>query len=429
MPTPSGRLFVGQLTNCSHVRKVQRAMSRAGRTLIPILAIVLATLVPMVGRAGVSVPLDDPRVEEPRDVVKPTVLPDETPAQTQAGQENAQPKKPEDGAAAPRALDQNSNPCKGRTPTVHEAWIDRVQNGVFRGVCGGAVWFDSFFGEKHVYDTSDLYGRIGLGMLYKTSGEYDGRSRFDANIPLPNMNVKAAAFVGRDNPNDYISQTNDALAVPATFLRLSDDQSWLAGLGYTPSRRRLNRLNFRLGSQVSAHPYVFGQVRYQNDRYLDATSALRLQETLFYRSSADGLGLTTRVGYDWLPGENFFARLSSSASLTRKTKGVRWNAFATLYQDMSERLGRARGASYQLLVSGETSKDVPVQEYGFLGVYREQVFRPWMFADLTLGYTFPRREITDERKGAVNIGIVMEILFGNVPNAYGGTRTAAKPKE
>jgi hypothetical protein len=393
------------------------------------LAIALAMLVPMVGRADASVILDDRCVEEPRDVAKPAVLPDEAPAQTPADQEKAQQKRSEDDAAARKALEQKRNPCKSRTPTVKEAWIDRVQNGVFSGVCGSAVWFDSFFGDKHVYDTSDLYGRVGLGALYKTSGEYDGRSRFDANIPLPNMNMKAAAFVGRDNANDYISQTNDALAVPATFLRLSDDQSWLAGLGYTPSDKRLNRFNFRLGSQVSVHPYVFGQARYQYDRYLDATSALRLQEVLFYRSSADGLGLTTRVGYDWLPGENFFARLSSSASLTQKTKGVKWNAYATLYQDMSERLGRARGASFQLLVTGETNKDVPLQEYGFLGVYREQVYRPWMFANVTLGYTFPRREITDRRQGAVNIGLFMEILFGNVPNAYGGTRPAAKHDE
>lgn len=377
-------------------------MSRTFISLLPI-AIALAMLASPAA-AGV-------RFDGPKDAAD---APDQIAAQ-----------KPHDGS---KTLDPKENPCREKRPTVREAWIDRLQHRVFRGVCGGAVWFDSFFGDEHAYDTTDLYGRLGLGAIYKTSGEYDGRSRFDANIPLPNMKLKTAAFVGRDNPNDYIAQTNDALAVPATFLRLSDEQSWLAGLGYTPSGRRLNRFKFKLGTKVSTKPYVFGQARYQYDHYLSATSALRLQETLFYRSSADGIGLTTRIGYDWLPSENFLVRLSSAGSITQDTDGVKWNSFATLYQDLSSLSGRTRGASYQFLVSGETNNDVPIQEYGLLGVYRQQIFRSWMFADVTLGYTFPRRELTDTREGAVNIGLVLEILFGNVPNAYSGSKPEAKPE-
>ena len=87
---------------------------------------------------------------------------------------------------------------------------------------------------------------------------------------------------------------------------------------------------------------------------------------------------------------------------------------------MSKRWGKARATSYQLVVYGETKKDVPIREYGFLAVYREQVFRPWMFANVTIGYTYTREEISDPRKGAVNLGLVLEILFGNVPDAYQG---------
>lgn len=391
-------------------------MSHAGRVIL-ILVVAIAILGPGASSRALA--------QEPKDEPLPA-QPSAPPAQAEP---QSIPPDPTSETAKANPVDPNENPCKTQSPTVKQAWIDRLQNGVFRGVCGGAVWFDSFFGKKQVYDTSDLYGQMGLGALYKTTGEYDGRSRFDANIPLPNMKLKTSAFVGRDNPDDYISQSNSALAIPATFLRLSDDQSWLAGLGYTPSSRRLNRVTFRLGSRVSTHPYVFGQARYQYDHYLSTTSALRLQETFFYRSSADGFGVTTQLGYDWLKSENLMLRLSSSGSLTQDTSGVKWNAFATLYQDLSLHWGRARGMSYQLLVGGETRRDVPVKEYGFLGVYRQQVYRPWMFADMTLGYTFPRSDINEQRKGAVNLGLVLEILFGNVPNAFRGPLAKSTPAQ
>ncbi len=403
-------------------------MRTASHAFISGLAIIVVALAPCFASAETFGPPEQPRPDEPQTEPPKTEQPvDVAPTGTAVDEKPPEPEpanaRPAESATSERVKAKEgateANPCKAKKPTAREAWIDRVQNGVFQGVCGSAVWFDSFFGHRYTYEGSDLWGRLGLGALYKTNGEFDTRSRFDANIPLPNVNRRTSAFIGRDNANDYVTQSTEALTVPATFLRLSDEQSWLAGLGYSPSGRRGQHFNFRLGGKVSVDPYVFGQIRYRFDLYAGARSAFRLQETVFYRSSADGLGATTFLGYDWLPKDAYMLRLSTTGTRSQDTEGIKWNAFTTLYQDMTRPRGRVHGASYQLIATGETKKDVPIQEYGFLGVYRQQVFRKWMFADLTVGYTFPRQELTDKRKGAVNLGIVFDILFGNVPDALG----------
>lgn len=304
------------------------------------------------------------------------------------------------------------NPCS-RPPSFKEAWLDKVRRGVFYTVCGSAAWFDNFFGDEHVYDPRQVYGRLSGGVLYDAEGEWNERSKFDANVPLPNLSKRTTAFLGRDNPEQFISDNSQDLSAPQAFRDTSDERSWLAGFGYNPPGRRGAKLSYRLGVKVSSHPYVFAQARYRYNHYLSNNTAFRFNETIFYRTNDDQFGSTTYLGYDWIPRRANLARVSAQGTVSDDTEGLKWKSYATFYHDLQLKSGKPRGIAYQLLANGETAADVELREYGFLTIYREQMFRPWFFGEVSLGYSWIREELYEQREGGVTVGFVFEILFGD----------------
>lgn len=304
------------------------------------------------------------------------------------------------------------SPCR-KPGSFKDAWLDKVRRGVFYSVCGSAAWFDNFFGDEHTYDPNQIYGRLSAGLLYDATGEIDERSKFDANVPLPNLSKRMTAFLGRDNPEQFISDSNEDLSAPEAFRETSDERSWLAGFGYNPPGRRGGRMSYRLGVKVSMNPYVFAQARYRFNHYTSHNTALRFHETLFYRTNDDQFGSTTYVGYDWIPRRTNLARVSAQGTISDDTEGVKWKSYATFFQDLALKSGKPRGIAYQLLANGETDHEVPLREYGFLTVYREQMFRQWFFGEITLGYSWVRETLDEKREGGVTVGFVFEILFGD----------------
>lgn len=306
----------------------------------------------------------------------------------------------------------STNPCR-QPRSFKEAWIDKLRRGVFYTVCGSAAWFDNFFGDEYAYDPRQVYGRISGGILYDAEGDWNERSKFDANIPLPNLTKRGTAFLGRDNAEQFISDTSPALSTPEAFRDGTDDRSWLAGFGYNPPGKRGSRMSYRLGAKVSTNPYVFAQARFRSTHYWDNNTALRFYETLFYRTNDDKFGSTTYLGYDWIPRRANLARISAQGTVSDDTDGLKWKSYATLYHDLQLKSGKPRGIAYQLLANGETAEDVPLREYGFIGVYREQFYREWLFVEGSLGYSWIREELDEKREGGITVGFVFEILFGD----------------
>lgn len=337
-----------------------------------------------------------------------------------ASSSQAQPAVPalEDASATPvtEVVEQvplpSTNPCR-QPRSFREAWIDKLRRGVFYTVCGSAAWFDNFFGDEYTYDPRQVYGRISGGVLYDAEGDWNERSKFDANIPLPNLTNRGTAFLGRDNADQFISDTSPALSTPEAFRDGTDDRSWLAGFGYNPPGKRGSRMSYRLGAKVSTNPYVFAQARFRSTHYWDNNTALRFYETIFYRTNDDKLGSTTYLGYDWIPRRANLARISAQGTISDDTDGLKWKSYATLYHDLQLKSGKPRGIAYQLLANGETAEDNPVREYGFIGVYREQFYREWLFIEGSLGYSWIHEELDEKRKGGVTVGFVFEILFGD----------------
>lgn len=308
------------------------------------------------------------------------------------------------------------DPCRIAN-TVKDAWVDRLQIGVHAAVCNSAVWFDHFFGQGESVESEEFYGYVGAGVLYKTAGEWDDQSRFDANIPMPNLSKRLNLFIGRGDEEEIVSDSSSSVAEPVAPFNQVAGESWLAGFGYSPPGKRGQRLNFRLGAKVGSDPYAFGQARWRLNYFPSDTRAIRIRQTLFYRSNDDGFGSTTALGLDWLMRENLMGRASASATISDDDRGVDWKTFLTVYHDLSDRWGRTRGLAYQYFIRGYTDDVVTVPEYGVRATYRQQMFRQYLFGEAIVGYSWDKEDHHDagppERVGSWNIGFVVELQFGS----------------
>jgi hypothetical protein len=336
--------------------------------------------------------------------VRPAVaqdpVPEATPTPTAAVTSSAVGDKP---ASAP-------DPCSIR-PQPGEAWIDLTRARLYRSVCASARWFDGFFGDiRFDQETSATYGRAGLGLTWS---EYDSGTAitdFFARYPLPNLSHKLDVVLARDNEDDFVQDRTSPNYAVSEFVSSTQDQSWLAGLGYTPFSTNRSRLRFSGGLRLSWPPVPYVQARYRYRYFFSDQLALRAQETVFWRRD-DGFGTTTVVDLERLLGAHALARWSTSATLSQATEGARVNSSLTLYQS----LGGARALAYSALIKSESGAPVPIERWGARVVYRQRAWRDWLFAEIGTGVSWPRGTLEERRSASWGFGLRFEIFFGQWP--------------
>lgn len=294
-----------------------------------------------------------------------------------------------------------------------DAIVDKMQRGVYRGVCGTARWFDGLFGTRHYdQDTDETFGRIGL---YETWSDRDGpdtRLRMRVRLALPTMKERLRLFFGRADEREIIedSHTDTGGSMPGEFKRVEDD-AWLLGLGYSKHGRLENGFDFDAGVRLRTpvDPFTKGSYRY-NLVFNDAT-ALRARQTVFWRDSR-GFGETTELDLDHLLTPKVMVRWDNTATLAEDVRRLEWTTAFITFQSLGDR----RALAYSAFMSGIANTDVPVRNYGVEVRYRRRVLREWLFLEARTGLSWPRETLAEEREANPAAGIGFEMYFGPVPD-------------
>jgi hypothetical protein len=315
---------------------------------------------------------------------------------------------PAPGPTAPVEL----TPC-GKPGSDANAWIDRMQRGVYTGVCGTALWFDGLFGNpRYDQDSDETFGRIGFFETYDRRDNFDTRLRLRARVALPNMENRLRLTLGRGVEQELVEErpTNSENPLPPSFQTVSDD-AWLLGLGYSKQSGLENGFDFGIGVRLNfpVDPYV--KATYRHNFIFSGDTMLRFRETPFWRDSR-GFGATTQVALDHLATETLLLRWNNTATVAEDTDGVEWGTGVTAYQSLKER----RAISYTALLRGETRAEVGLQNYGVETKYRQSVFRKWLFMELSASVTWPRETLDEQREINPGVGLGFEMYFGPVPD-------------
>jgi len=291
-------------------------------------------------------------------------------------------------------------------------WIDRMQGALYRSMCSTAVWFDGFFGSARFDDEYQAtHGSLAVGALWDEQDHWDPSVRFRLHVELPQMSDRFSAFVGKVDAEEFVTEQRDDFdTLPRQFGGEVDDEV-LFGLGYSQPRGGGN-FGASVGTRLDAPKDVYAKVTYRIAWPLLSRNLLRLRESIFWEES-EGLGATTRFDLERLFTDDLLARWTGSATFSQETEGVRWFSQLTLFQNL--RNGRA--ISYQVGITAESDREVPVTDYGFRVIYRRTIFnRDWLFLELRSSVTWPRENTLEHRESNLGAGVALEMTFGERRN-------------
>ncbi len=289
------------------------------------------------------------------------------------------------------------------------AWIDRMQSALYRSICSSAVRFDGFFGSARFDDEYQAtHGSLSLGAWWDERDHWDPSVRFRVQMQLPQMRDRLNAFVGKVDPDEYVTEQRDDFdTLPRQFGREVDDEV-LFGLGYSQPGRRGGRFDTSVGTQLDSPEDMYAKGTFRIAVPMLERNLLRLRETIFWEDS-EGFGATTRFDLERLFTDDVLVRWTGSGTFAQETEGVRWFSQLTLYQNL--RNGRA--LSYQVGITGESDSEVPVTDYGLRLIYRRTIFdRDWLFLELRSSLAWPRETLLEQRESVWGAGAALEMMFG-----------------
>ena len=340
-------------------------------------------------------------------------------AAAQSSAEDPPPLEPESMPLDSRPAWLDAVPVELKDPTTAAAelcrdkpgepdWLSQMRAGLYRTMCSSAAWFDGFFGNARFDDEYEaMHGSVAVGASWDKRDHWDPSLRFRTHINLPQLGKNLNAFVGRVDPEEYVTELRDDFdALPRQFARQEDD-AVLLGLGYGQAGRRGGHFDAGVGAKLRwpVEPYAKATYRYARP-FLDR-NVLRLRETIFWEEQ-EHFGATTRVDLERLLAEDYLVRWTSSGAFSEKTQGVRWFSNLTLYHS----LGEGRALAYQGGISGESDHEVGIVDYGLRVIFRRRIYREWMFLELRSSITWPRETLLEHRESNLGAGVALELMFG-----------------
>jgi len=290
---------------------------------------------------------------------------------------------------------------------VKDPWIDRAHQGVFNAVWRSAMRVDQWFGsaadEAAYMQTS---GSIAPALLYDGFDGFQAKLRFQVDVPLPRMNERLHAFIGRVNRDEYVSESRPGSGAFARQYGPVQEDETLFGLRYR-SPRQGGRFEADAGIRLRSpiDPFVKGSWRF--DHGSSESTLFSFRETAFWQNS-EKLGVTSRFDVERILAEQWLLRLTLSGTISQRSEGVKSYFAFNAVRGMPNR----RAFCAELFSEGEHEAAVPWGNYGVKLAYRKSITRDWLVLETRLSLTFPKDQPWQTREATWGVGVGLEMFLG-----------------
>lgn len=309
------------------------------------------------------------------------------------------------GAGLPRAAAQPEQPpAKPADPAAATTATPELADTARSSVRAIAHWLaggvDRWFGDQPFEQGGQVRdAHLSLNLLKRQGETTDVDLRFNARWRLPNLEKKTYLFLGRDDPDELISDQPGALSSPNRPLAPPADQlRFFAGVGRTLN----NHVDVRLGLRGALKPYA--QARYRTQWALGDRGLAEFRQTLFW-SVDDRAGTTSSVSCEHVFSPVLAARWLSSATLTQASRRVGWSSLIGGYRAF----GPHELLSVEALVSGRQGSGVKLTDYGAQLRWEQPLHRSWLVGSLVVGHFWPRPDAQGPRRSAWAGGISLRM--------------------
>lgn len=299
----------------------------------------------------------------------------------------------------PDKCDQAS-PCPPPN-TQKSHWLDTSREYVATQSDNLAVWLDDFFGvPKSDLESASTSLRLQFRNRWEEGDGNDFKVSLRGNIQLPQVSERLSLIF-----TDEIEEGTDERSSAKEIIDNPKDNTDVA-LQYNVLEHIRSRLDLRLGLSSSLDPKVSGRYRYRTpfmEKYL-----AEITEKVYFEGD-DGFGSITRFNIDRAIAENRLLRWSNRFQYAEESEGVEWSTNVSLNQRLSEK----RAIAYVVGTAGETRPDYLTTNYGMSVIFRQSVFRPWLFVELEPAYQWKRPDTEDNRSGVAQFTVRLEVRFAD----------------
>jgi hypothetical protein len=288
-----------------------------------------------------------------------------------------------------------------------DPWLDRFHDGVFRAVWRSAMRMDQWFGSQ---ESEAAYlqtqGSIAPALLWDEFDGFQPKIRFQVDLPLPRLNERFHAFIGRVNREEYVTERAPGSGAFARQYGPVEDDETLFGIRYR-SPREGGHWDADAGLRVRSplDPFVKGSYTFMKGS--SESTLYTFRETLFWQNS-EKAGLTSRVDIEKILRETWLARWTLSGTFSQRSEGVKGYTSLTVLRGLPNR----RAFAAELFTQGEFDADVPLGNYGLKLAYRRSLARDWLVMESRVSLTFPKDEPWQAREATIGVGIGFEMFFG-----------------
>jgi hypothetical protein len=294
-------------------------------------------------------------------------------------------------------------------PETDDQWLDRTQQVVYDTVWKSAMHVDRWFGSQYPPDQyQGARGSLTPALLWDEFRGFQPKLRFRVDIPLPQMNDRFNAFIGRVDRDEYVSESSPQSGAFQRQYGPMDQEQTLAGISYRTPPKQGSRFDAGAGIRLRfpLDPYLKGSYVYERGDSM--SGLLSLRETVFWQNS-EHAGVTSRVDLEKLFLKDLWlVRWTTSASYSERSQGVYGYSAVQALRGLPNR----RALAFEMGMNGEADNPVPVQEFGFKTAYRQAVMRDWLVMEVRSSLTWPKEFPDQSRKPSWGVGLGFEMFFG-----------------
>ena len=290
---------------------------------------------------------------------------------------------------------------------VKDPWIDRMHNDVFNAVWRSAMHVDQWFGSASDENTyMQTTGSLAPALLYDQFDGFQPKLRFQVDVPLPRLNEKFHAFIGRVNRDEYVTERSPGSGAFARQYGPVQDDETLLGLRYREPKQGAHfEADAGVRLRFPVDPFVKGSWNF--DHGSSETGLFSLREIAFWQNT-EKFGVTSRVDLERVFDEKWLVRWTASGTFSQRTEGVRGYTSLTATLGLPDR----RALCAELFTQGESRADVPVGNYGAKLAYRKSITRDWLILETRVSLTWPRDHWWQPRDASWGVGLGLEMFFG-----------------
>lgn len=275
-----------------------------------------------------------------------------------------------------------------------DGWMDDVHTYLSVEFCRPAVWFDSFFADKRIYEE----GRAGTHLRWTSDyvltegGSWTYSSDVHASFELPKVKNKLHII--------YEGEEDERLRDVAP----AQQEPPKKNLGLLYGIAQSDRAKFSLRLKLS--PSILFRYRYTWP--VTDTFTTRFTQEFYRRDNLDGR--ISRIDFEQRISKVFYLRQSNAVMHSEGFKGEQRDSSLVLYQYLTEKSALSYESSTTMLTHPES-----YIKASRLGVrYRRNFLREWLFYEIVPAKNWSRPLPTDEREQSWEILFRLEVNFINI---------------